>query len=110
MLDHTQDLLLLWPIPHLKEGPRPYLGVRGNGVSGGASGAQRSDGTGPPLRGVREILVHAWRYRKPIEVAGEPAILALEAPPLVPAGDSFGGGRVEGAAISGWAAADALMR
>jgi hypothetical protein len=60
--------------------------------------------------GVREILVHARRYSKPIEVAGEPALLALEARPLMLAGDAFGGRRVEGAAISGWAAADAPIR
>ncbi len=65
---------------------------------------------GGSVTGVREILVHARRYSKPIEVAGEPALLALEARPLMLAGDAFGGRRVEGAAISGWAAADAPIR
>jgi len=54
--------------------------------------------------------VHGWLYSRPVTVAAGPAFVALETPPLVFAGDAFGGARVEGAALSGWAAASALQR
>ena len=52
--------------------------------------------------------VHGWRYSKPIRVDESPCMILSQFPPLILAGDAFGGQRVEGAALSGWAAADAL--
>ncbi len=54
--------------------------------------------------------LHRWKYAKPV-VMHEERCLALDAPaPLVLAGDAFGEPRVEGAALSGMAAAEELLR
>ena len=57
---------------------------------------------------VTAFQVHGWRYSKPLQVQQGPCLILSRSPPLVLAGDAFGGARVEGAALSGWAAADAL--
>lgn len=54
------------------------------------------------------IQVHRWRYARPTVLHPEPCLVAAGLPPLVLAGDAFGGPKVEGAAISGWAAARAI--
>jgi renalase len=59
---------------------------------------------------VTEYQVHGWRYSKPVRVEESPCLILSESPPLVLAGDAFAGPRVEGAALSGWAAADALKQ
>ncbi len=53
--------------------------------------------------------VHGWRYSKPIQVDPHPCALLQASPPLVMAGDAFAGPRVEGAALSGFSAAAALL-
>lgn len=57
---------------------------------------------------VVEFQVHGWRYSKPLRVENERCYTVSESPPLILAGDAFGGQRVEGAVLSGWAAADVL--
>jgi len=57
---------------------------------------------------VRMTQIHRWRYSEPRSTATRAAVLAVEHPPLLIAGDSFGGPRIEGAALSGLAAADLL--
>jgi predicted NAD/FAD-dependent oxidoreductase len=57
---------------------------------------------------VTEFQTHGWKYSKPLRIEQEPCLVLSEAPPLVVAGDAFAGPRVEGAALSGWAAAVAL--
>jgi predicted NAD/FAD-dependent oxidoreductase len=59
--------------------------------------------------GVKTFQVHGWRYSKPMRVDEEPCVLVSKSPPLVLAGDAFAGPRVEGAALSGWAAAEAIL-
>lgn len=59
---------------------------------------------------VSEFQVHGWRYARPASEQLHPCLTLRETPPLVLAGDAFGGPRVEGAALSGWAAAEALLR
>jgi len=59
--------------------------------------------------GVKTSQVHGWRFSKPIQVDAQPCAIISSAPPLILAGDSFCGSRVEGAALSGWAAAEAVL-
>ena len=59
---------------------------------------------------VKEFQVHAWRYSKPLRAEECACLLANEAPPLIFAGDAFAGSKVEGAALSGWAAAELLQQ
>lgn len=60
--------------------------------------------------GIKTFQVHGWRYSKPMRVDEERCVLACQSPPLVLAGDAFAGPRVEGAALSGWAAAELILR
>jgi predicted NAD/FAD-dependent oxidoreductase len=53
--------------------------------------------------------VHRWRYSQPVVTYSEPCLLIADAAPLVLAGDAFDQPRVEGAFLSGCAAADALL-
>jgi len=59
--------------------------------------------------GIKTFQVHGWRYSKPMCVVENPCVLVSQSPPLVLAGDAFAGPRVEAAAISGWAAAEAIL-
>lgn len=59
--------------------------------------------------GVKSVQVHGWRFSKPIRVDADPCAVLSTEPLLVLAGDSFCGSRVEGAALSGWASAEAVL-
>lgn len=59
--------------------------------------------------GIRTFQVHGWRYSKPIRINEEPCVVACQSPLLLFAGDAFGGPNVEGAALSGWAAAEVIL-
>ena len=54
-----------------------------------------------------EFQVHGWRYSQPVDTYSEACLMVEDS--LVFAGDAFAGPRVEGAALSGLAAADALL-
>jgi len=58
---------------------------------------------------VLDHQVHGWRYARPASIAPRRCLLVSESPPLLLAGDAFGGPDVEGAALSGWAAAAAAV-
>ncbi|NNE07715.1 MAG: NAD(P)-binding protein [Gemmatimonadetes bacterium] len=58
---------------------------------------------------VTDFQVHGWRYSKPVGVFEERFCIAGDRPTLILAGDAFAGPRVEGAALSGRAAAEALI-
>ncbi|MDQ3256132.1 MAG: FAD-dependent oxidoreductase, partial [Acidobacteriota bacterium] len=72
----------------------------------GHAGKFLRDAGGQPLENaeVETWQVKRWRYSKPAATHAE-RFLAVRTPPLVFAGDAFGGPRVEGAALSGLAAA-----
>jgi renalase len=53
--------------------------------------------------------LHRWRYARPIVLHAERCVVVEGRVPLVLAGDAFGESRVEGAALSGWAAAAAVL-
>ncbi|MEQ1751509.1 MAG: FAD-dependent oxidoreductase [Prosthecobacter sp.] len=59
--------------------------------------------------GIKSFQVHGWRYSKPMLVHPQPCAILSSKPPLVLAGDAFAGAKVEGAALSGWAAAEAIL-
>ena len=54
---------------------------------------------------VLEFQVHGWLYSKPVTTEAEPCLVVSEEPLMVLVGDAFGGPKVEGAVVSGWAAA-----
>lgn len=58
---------------------------------------------------IRQAQLTRWPYAVPEWVHPAPFLLAQGTPPLLFAGDAFAGPRVEGAALSGWAAAGALL-
>jgi renalase len=64
-------------------------------------------GTDLPSR-VLETSLARWRYSWVTQPYPEPCFMAREDPPLLFAGDAFGPSKVEGAALSGLAAADRL--
>lgn len=59
---------------------------------------------------VVEYQVHRWRYSKPVETHPQRTARLSTPLPLFLAGDAFGGPRVEGAAVSGIAAAEAVLK
>ncbi len=58
---------------------------------------------------ITDVRMHRWRYATPVELQPEPCLVKADGC-LVFAGDAFGGPRLEGAFLSGRAAADAVMR
>jgi len=58
---------------------------------------------------VREFQVHGWRYSRPRILDPAPCMLTIRRPTLVLAGDAFGPGGIEGAALSGLAAAREIL-
>jgi len=58
---------------------------------------------------VKEFQVHGWRYSRPISEETGGAFPLSSEPPLLLAGDAFAGPKIEGAVLSGWAAARALL-
>lgn len=59
-----------------------------------------------PLPGGAQV--QRWRYARPVAVHASRYLEALDLPPLLFAGDAFGGAKVEGAVLSGIAAAERL--
>ncbi len=60
--------------------------------------------------GIKTFQVHGWRYSKPMRVHEQACVIASQSPMLLLAGDAFAGPKVEGAALSGWAAAEAILK
>jgi predicted NAD/FAD-dependent oxidoreductase len=58
---------------------------------------------------ITKFQVHGWRYSRPIRRDLESCMLVCSSPPIVLAGDAFGDSSIEGAALSGWAAADLIL-
>lgn len=58
---------------------------------------------------VGQSLAHRWKYSRPITRHPQPALTVSAPGPLAFAGDAFGPGRIEGAAISGLTAATFVL-
>lgn len=59
---------------------------------------------------IRHAQIRRWRYAGPVTPSPEPCLLAASRPgPLIFAGDAFGGAKVEGAFLSGRAAAQSII-
>jgi predicted NAD/FAD-dependent oxidoreductase len=58
---------------------------------------------------IKSFQIHGWRFSKPKKTDPSSCAVVSGDPPLVLAGDAFAGPRVEGAALSGWAAAEAVI-
>jgi hypothetical protein len=59
--------------------------------------------------GIQSFQIHGWRYSKPKQTDPLRFAVVSHSPPLLLAGDAFAGLSVEGAALSGWAAAEAMI-
>ncbi len=53
--------------------------------------------------------LHRWKFSRPVDEYPSPCLFTPEPAPLAIAGDAFGGSRIEGAFLSGLAAAEALL-
>jgi renalase len=74
-------------------------------------GRELLEAVAPLLRAaVKEFQVHGWRYSRPVSPETGGALVLSEDPPLLLAGDAFCAPRIEGAALSGWAAAERLLQ
>ncbi|MCL4256275.1 MAG: hypothetical protein KJ043_21130, partial [Anaerolineae bacterium] len=58
---------------------------------------------------IREAQLKRWRYSRPLNPRGDYCMVVNIEQPLILAGDCFGDARVEGTALSGLAAADAML-
>ena len=67
-------------------------------------------GAAADLDTLAAVQVQRWRYAGPVEVWPEPTVVWGTEPRLALAGEAFAGPKVEGAFLSGRAAADALLR
>jgi predicted NAD/FAD-dependent oxidoreductase len=73
--------------------------------------AAASEITGENLATPEAMFLQRWRYAQAEDAALEPDFLAIDAEaPLMVAGDALAGGKIEGAWLSGRAAAEALLR
>jgi predicted NAD/FAD-dependent oxidoreductase len=59
---------------------------------------------------VVDLEVCGWRYARAISLERDGFVILNQSPPLLIAGDAFIAPRVEGAVLSGWAAADVLKQ
>ncbi len=76
----------------------------------GDAGRTLLESAAPWIRsGVKEFQTHGWLYSKPLQVEEQACAMLHAHPSLVLAGDAFAGPKVEGAALSGWAAAACLL-
>jgi hypothetical protein len=58
---------------------------------------------------IKDIQIHRWRYSQPARLHDEAFLVAEGVPNLVFAGDAFAGPKIEGAALSGLSAAQAMI-
>ena len=58
---------------------------------------------------IGDMQVHRWRYSQPTVLHEESFLVAEGVPNLVFAGDAFAGPKIEGAALSGLSAAEAML-
>ncbi len=60
--------------------------------------------------GVEATGIYRWEHSQPVETRDERFIYVEGPPPLVFCGDAYGGPKVEGAVLSGLAAAERLLQ
>lgn len=109
-----------WIADNRKKGisPTPTITVHAAGAFSRRHFEDEPDEWAPTLlEAVRPLLgapvaawwTHRWRYATPVETYPERTLVSGAPSPIAFAGDAFAGPRVEGAALSGIAAADALL-
>lgn len=73
--------------------------------------ARASEISGSDLRSPEEVFLQRWRYAQPANPRDGERAVSFDAPaPLILAGESFAGGKIEGAWLSGIAAGELLLR
>jgi len=60
-------------------------------------------------QGIQDCKIHKWRFSQPVETYPEHFLEVPSLTGLYMIGDAFGGGRIEGAALSGMGAANYLL-
>jgi hypothetical protein len=98
------------PVPAVTIHSTPAFAAQHLEADAGVWAPQLADAAGPLLAsGISEVVGHRWRYAEPRRTFDMGAAVLDAGGPIVLAGEVFAGARIEGAFLSGRAAADELL-